>query len=879
MLHNPNRAEKAGYAAGYKAHAIGWDGFNAEAILDDHHEIGKVASASEAKPIYSASAGKEIIANKTPLADINPKHVVGVAANPYGHNIKGKKSSAEWGKGFSWAIKHAKGHSLSAEKAHSLAMDDETSHGSTATFSAGAKHGFLFHAVHVAPKQIAQSVNVEDLKPGDKITGQHFGGKEVTVHHVDHYPPTPSFNHDSYAVISNEMHENPSSISPLTLKKGAQFVKTGEDLEAKAKTEKMDAHQIPHYQKGVADANEHIKNNDLASHTLHAFKNQHLAIAYNASSASEEKAYHLGAAYSYGVHAHQQAEKEALPPEPTMEEKQAAWKAKAAKLQQEGYEEAKGHLEAGTKTPKDVLQESYPDVHNPFSNAIPDKYSSAEQEAKAKGFKQAHDEHVAEHAEPEPEAETTPPSELAVHAHKQTVGATNAGDKFKGGYKVLSIEHKNSSYGSHLKIEGPEGVVTEHDAGAKHTMTNVIKGHEQQLAKAEAHQTGSDLSQAVFNLTKARLNNGIRTPEDVKEEIDAHKKAIEWAKTKGYKHTWHSAALAGKDMALQDHTPLGIPEPTNEPHPHAPQFTPIKDLKKGDQVYWYGHTAKVVEEHSPETGKVGLQTPGIDNGEPFHAPVSADKAGITLMHKLPTSSPIVNPQEPTPQTKLEDATVNASIAKPVVPPVGHIEAGAATPAKPTGALPKHESELDGMHKVPVGGMFSNGEKAPGLGYQGGQWYEHNNGDAFLVKGAQSPEHAENEVAASLLYKQAGIKTPDAGLITMHDGSKRVVSKFMPGLTPLGPTHPGDEVSKNITPTALDSRHVRAMAPTPSWAITTSSDAPMAPQAATCSRTRTATSSASTSLAQGASVALVRTRGSLYGASETGPATPTRRTPM
>lgn len=113
-------------------------------------------------------------------------------------------------------------------------------------------------------------------------------------------------------------------------------------------------------------------------------------------------------------------------------------------------------------------------------------------------------------------------------------------------------------------------------------------------------------------------------------------------------------------------------------------------------------------------------------------------------------------------------------------------------------LPKHESELAGMKKLATGDSFANGEKVPKLGFMGGQWYEHPSGDAFLVKNSPSHKVAMNEVAGSLAYEQAGHKTAPVRLIKMHDGSTKVISKYLPGLTPLGKTHEGTATTQNVT---------------------------------------------------------------------------------
>lgn len=66
-------------------------------------------------------------------------------------------------------------------------------------------------------------------------------------------------------------------------------------------------------------------------------------------------------------------------------------------------------------------------------------------------------------------------------------------------------------------------------------------------------------------------------------------------------------------------------------------------------------------------------------------------------------------------------------------------------------LPSAE-EFDQMRKV--GGP---------LGSQGGGWFEDDNGQKYLVKPAKSEAHAQNELAAHLLYRAAGVNTDDTGI--------------------------------------------------------------------------------------------------------------------
>ena len=122
--------------------------------------------------------------------------------------------------------------------------------------------------------------------------------------------------------------------------------------------------------------------------------------------------------------------------------------------------------------------------------------------------------------------------------------------------------------------------------------------------------------------------------------------------------------------------------------------------------------------------------------------------------------------------KLEDVTLNADAGKPVTPPVGHI------------GVPETEDQLNSMKIALPGETFSNGEKVPNTGSNGGTWYDDGAGNVYFLKGAQSDEHAMNEVAGSLAYQQAGLRAQKVTLVKMNDGHVRALAHYMTGLTPI-----------------------------------------------------------------------------------------------
>jgi HK97 family phage prohead protease len=69
-----------------------------------------------------------------------------------------------------------------------------------------------------------------------------------------------------------------------------------------------------------------------------------------------------------------------------------------------------------------------------------------------------------------------------------------------------------------------------------------------------------------------------------------------------------------------------------------------------------------------------------------------------------------------------------------------------------------------LNGLPTPEQFDRMEKISGpLGSQGGGWFKDKNGQKYLVKPAKSEAHAQNELAAHLLYRSAGVKTDDTGI--------------------------------------------------------------------------------------------------------------------
>jgi len=93
----------------------------------------------------------------------------------------------------------------------------------------------------------------------------------------------------------------------------------------------------------------------------------------------------------------------------------------------------------------------------------------------------------------------------------------------------------------------------------------------------------------------------------------------------------------------------------------------------------------------------------------------------------------------------------------------------STAFRQDGDFPKSQADLDAMRKV-------DGPK----GSNPGQWYEDDSGQRWFVKEAKSRDHADNEVAAGVIYEMFGVRTPQTRVLTI-DGKAHVVSRFVPDI--------------------------------------------------------------------------------------------------
>lgn len=312
-------------------------------------------------------------------------------------------------------------------------------------------------------------------------------------------------------------------------------------------------------------------------------------------------------------------------------------------------------------------------------------------------------------------------------------------------------------------------------------------------------------------------------PHPIKvEDIKAGDKITGGPKGMGYKGevTVHHVTKVGGTPSFPEHgyqiTLKGLENSSKTPLPHhegtefiktgeakegeekVPDLVKAKDLQAGDKFKSGGgeHTVTSVESHpagftvvhstsggNEHTHSVqpDFEMPVHEHGaEPeTHEPDILEKLQSALGHKEEPAPKVEEPKG----TNLEDAKVSASIAKPVVAPVGHIG----------DSVPKTENDLLHMTPKKTGEKFSNGETVPGVGSGGGQWHEANDGKAYFVKAAKSDEHAMNDVAGALAYEQAGHNVPKTTLLTMNNGSLRAVSHYIPGLTPIGPKNATEDL--------------------------------------------------------------------------------------
>ncbi len=83
---------------------------------------------------------------------------------------------------------------------------------------------------------------------------------------------------------------------------------------------------------------------------------------------------------------------------------------------------------------------------------------------------------------------------------------------------------------------------------------------------------------------------------------------------------------------------------------------------------------------------------------------------------------------------------------------------------PVSSMPSSMAEFDAMHKT--GGP---------LGSNGGGWYRDEDGQKYLVKPAQSRQHAESELASQMLYRQLGVPVDDTAIFD-HEGRSFIAKK-------------------------------------------------------------------------------------------------------
>jgi len=68
-----------------------------------------------------------------------------------------------------------------------------------------------------------------------------------------------------------------------------------------------------------------------------------------------------------------------------------------------------------------------------------------------------------------------------------------------------------------------------------------------------------------------------------------------------------------------------------------------------------------------------------------------------------------------------------------------------------------------------------------LGSNGGNWRQSSDGRKFLVKPALSHDHAQNEIAAGVVYRHAGVRFPNTSIVHSPEGDSHIVSEHIPDL--------------------------------------------------------------------------------------------------
>jgi 8-oxo-dGTP pyrophosphatase MutT (NUDIX family) len=311
-----------------------------------------------------------------------------------------------------------------------------------------------------------------------------------------------------------------------------------------------------------------------------------------------------------------------------------------------------------------------------------------------------------------------------------------------------------------------------------------MDAHDKSMSKPQAH----DLKVAHEHVGTVDEEGNAKLPNPNQAEqwgaaAGYHAHSIAW----GDANDWHNGGDAEHVVSKPSVQPVLVQKsvaavPKEEPKPNVP----IDDIK-GTSMLSHATVGKVynngykVTDIGPSHSKFwkAVTIEGATGTSTVHADKHTPMTKVFAVHEAQVAKQAVQDAHP----NLEDATVNADVAKPITPPIGHL--GDATP--------KTENDLKQMKELKPGEHFSNGEKVPNAGSNGGKWYEDNNGKGYLVKGAQSDEHAMNDVAGALAYEHAGIRVPKVTLLKDNSGNLHAVSHYIPGLTPVGPKNVTEDV--------------------------------------------------------------------------------------
>lgn len=258
--------------------------------------------------------------------------------------------------------------------------------------------------------------------------------------------------------------------------------------------------------------------------------------------------------------------------------------------------------------------------------------------------------------------------------------------------------------------------------------------------------------------------------------------------------TYHMAPGATKSLDVHSYGTLnGYPE-----HEHIVngQFKVAKveqtaSLANGDYENAYHVHLEPVSAPTIETSVVSA-----DAGKPVVPPIG--HLGGTSVEHLKAGDQFIHPAHGDAQTvtSVEPGTVPGVTMVHSVKDTAlgtssesHNNFPKGTPVEvikhaPLNGPPKSEADLKQLKKLDPGDKFSNGETVPDTGSNGGTWHEDANGQAYFLKGAQSDEHAMNEVAGALAYEQAGVTAQKVSLVKMNDGHVKALSHYVPGIKPI-----------------------------------------------------------------------------------------------